>query len=93
MSEVENMETMKDVTFSELILGFASAALHYCGESVLGNEEKTKKNFKLARHNIDIVRLLQKKTAGNLDPDEKKLIESVLSDLESKYSESKNLTD
>ena len=88
MTKANRGEEVKKVTFSELIMGFASAALHYTGESILEGKGKVEKNLQLAKHNIDIVKLLQTKTKGNLDNDEQKLIESILSDLEYKYNES-----
>lgn len=81
-------ETNQDlsVNFSELILGFASAALYYTGDSAIEGKGQGEKNLQLAKHNIDIVRLLHGKTAGNLNEEEKSLIEELLADLAHKYT-------
>ena len=44
-------------------------------------------NMELARHNIDILGVLQDKTKGNLDDEESKLLETVLYDLRMKFIE------
>lgn len=72
--------------FTGLVLGFCSAALTYMGVSV-GGEPAAPKNLALAKQNIDIIELLQKKTRGNLTDEEKKLLEQVLTDLRLRYTE------
>jgi len=83
MSDLEQ----KSVNFSELILGFASAALYYTGDADLVGKKGGEVNLPLARQNIDIVRLLHEKTKGNLTDEEKTMIETVLADLSMKFSE------
>lgn len=47
----------------------------------------TNKNLALAKHNIDLLELMQDKTQGNLTPDEAKLLEQVLFELRMRYVE------
>jgi hypothetical protein len=47
----------------------------------------TNKNLALAKHNIDLLELMQDKTRGNLTPDEAKLLEQVLFELRMRYVE------
>ncbi|NRA44652.1 MAG: DUF1844 domain-containing protein [Oligoflexales bacterium] len=82
----EEADQNLSVNFSELILGFASAALYYTGDSSIEGKGEGEKNLQLAKHNIDIVRLLYNKTLGNLNEEEKSLIEEVLADLAHKYT-------
>lgn len=79
--------SLLDVDFSQLLLGFASAALHYCGESVTEEQDSPEPNQDLAMQNIKIIELLRIKTTGNLDQEEKTLIDSILSDLNQKFSQ------
>lgn len=72
--------------FSELVLGFASAALTYLGELYSGDSSTEVVNLDLAKQNIDFLDVLKEKTKGNLDEQELKLLTSVLTDLKSKYS-------
>lgn len=85
-SSVNDGHNEKSVNFSELILGFASAALYYTGDTDIEGRKKGEINLDLARYNIDIVRLLHEKTKGNLTEDERQMLETVLADLSLKYS-------
>lgn len=71
--------------FSGLVLGFSSAALYYLGESDLDQKSKPAINLPLARQNIDILLLLREKTVNNLTDDESKLLNQVITDLQSKF--------
>ena len=74
------------VDFSQLVLGFSSAALHYLGEThPFEKVDLPVKNLILARQNIDILELLSSKTRGNLLADEEKILAEVLTDLRLKY--------
>lgn len=75
------------MSFSELILGFSSAALSYMGYQAHESVPKMEKNLSLARQNIGIIELLRDKTKGNLTPEEQKLTEHVLGDLQLRYVE------
>ena len=68
------------VEFSGLILGFSSAALSYMGVKHEGGVD-VPKNLPLAQQNINIIKMLKEKTAGNLDVDEDKLLTQILADL------------
>jgi len=54
--------------------------------------ENLGKNLTLARQNIDILDMLQKKTKGNLSSDEEKLLLEVLRDLRLKFVEASRST-
>jgi hypothetical protein len=77
--------TAGTVDFQALVLGFSSAALYYMGESVVEGRGQAEKNLPLAKQNIDILLLLKNKTKGNLAPDESRLLEQALADLELKF--------
>jgi hypothetical protein len=78
-------EIANPVNFSELILGFSSAALYYLGQSAVDGKHVPSINLPLAKQNIEIVSLLAEKTKGNLSKDEIALITQVLTDLREKY--------
>ncbi len=48
-------------------------------------EQKTALNLELAKHNIDTLGVLQKKTTGNLTSEESTLLDDLLYDLRMKY--------
>ena len=80
-------QTSEAVDFSGLILGFSSAALYYMGMATVEGRPAAQKNLPLARQNIDIIRLLQEKTRGNLSPEETSLMQQMVSDLLVKLTE------
>lgn len=75
------------VDFSGLILGFSSAALYYMGMATVDGKTAPSKNLPLARQNIDILRIIQQKTKGNLTADEATLLDQMVTDLQVKIVE------
>ena len=74
------------VDFSGLILGFSSAALSYLGYGPDGTSGGPK-NPLLASQNIEIIKMLEAKTKGNLTTQETHLVHEVLRDLMTKYAD------
>ncbi len=72
-------------SFSTFILSLASSALVQLGEVPDPGTGKTEENIPLAKHTIDILSMLQEKTANGLDSDEKRLMEGLLYELRMKY--------
>ena len=83
--EPDQERPLPPVDFSTLVLSIAQGALMNLGEVEHPETGDKAENFALARHNIDLLGLLQDKTRGNLDKDEQKLIENLLYDLRMKY--------
>jgi hypothetical protein len=67
------------VDFSMLVQSIAFSALHYLGLMTdPGGARPPERDLPLARHNIEILELLEEKTRGNLSPEEAKLIAGLL---------------
>jgi hypothetical protein len=67
------------VDFSMLAQSIAFSALHYLG--LVTDPEGARppeRDLPLARHNIEILELLEEKTRGNLSPEEAKLLAGLL---------------
>lgn len=77
-----------EASFSTLILSIASSAAMALGLAPHPETQKTNKDLKMARFNIDLLLLLQTKTKGNLEDDESRFLESIISDLQLKYVQS-----
>ncbi len=76
-----------EVNFSSLILSLSTSALFQLG---ILEDPQTKERYQdlaIAKQTIDLIGLLEQKTRGNLTPDEKQLMESVLCDLRMKFIE------
>ena len=74
-----------EANFSTLVLSIGSSAAMALGLAPNPMTNKTEKDFNLARFNIDLLRMLRDKTRGNLNPDEQKFIESIVTDLQMKF--------
>ncbi len=75
------------VSFSAFIVSLASSAMVHLGltDDPAGGGPNV--DLMLARHTIDVLGLLDEKTKGNLDEDEARLLETLLSDLRLQFVE------
>ena len=72
--------------FSTFIMGLASASLIEMGvlEDPLTHQKRVDRDA--AHQHIELLKMLQEKTRGNLNTDEKELIEHVLTDLKIQFA-------
>ena len=73
------------ITFSEFAMSVGMNAM-----AMLDSDHElvpTKANLHQASQHIDILRMLKSKTAGNLDSEEQKLLESLIYDLQMRFLE------
>ena len=77
------------VDFSSFCLSLGTSALYHLG--MVGDpqtgEAAAEPNFELARQTIDALEMLSEKTRGNLDTEEKRLLDGLLYELHSGYVE------
>jgi hypothetical protein len=73
------------VTFSTFIISLNTSALVHLGEMSEPGSQTTQKDLTLAQHVINTLAMLEKKTAGNLSEDEKRLLENLLYDLHLRF--------
>lgn len=71
--------------FANFIMTIASNAASSLGMMEHPVTHKREVDLELAKHWIDILGMLERKTKGNLAPQEEKLIESLLADLRMQY--------
>jgi hypothetical protein len=76
---------LPEVNFTSLIFSLSSSALFHLGEIADPQTGETKKDLPLAKHAIDTIAMLMEKTDGNLTEEEKKFLETVLTDLRWRY--------
>ena len=80
---------MPEVTFSAFIVSLNTSALYHLGEIKDPVTGKTTQDLILAHHTIDTLKMLQEKTAGNLDKEEAEMLENILYDLRLRYVKAK----
>ena len=72
---------MSDVNFSTFILSLASATFIEMGVIEDPQTKTKKKDLSSAKQHIDLLQMLQEKTRGNLDDEERGLLERILRDV------------
>lgn len=75
------------ISFSSFILGLSTQALMYMGEIPPAPGQPVQADFSAAQQMIDVLAMLQQKTAGNLDAGESTMLENALFDLRMRYVE------
>jgi len=72
-------------SFVSLIMSLASNAAASLGMMPHPVTGETGVDLKTAKHWIDVLGMLEKKTEGNLDPQEEQMVEGLLADLRMQY--------
>lgn len=74
------------ISFGTFVLSLSTSALVHLGEAPSPETGgKIPPNLPLARQTIDILEMIEEKTRGNLDAEEKGLLEAILHDLRMRY--------
>lgn len=76
---------LPEVNFNSLIFSLSSSALLHIGEIADPQTGQKIVDLPMAKHSIDIISMLKDKTKGNLDNEEQKFIDSILTDLRLRY--------
>ncbi|MFN7453316.1 MAG: DUF1844 domain-containing protein [Pseudobdellovibrionaceae bacterium] len=74
-----------EANFSVLTMSLASSAAMALGLAPDPQTGKTEKDKNMAKFNIDLLVMLKDKTKGNLNADEQKFLETVITDLQLKF--------
>lgn len=77
---------LPNLDFSTFVLSIIGTAYVHLGDAP-SPEGHPDKDLMLARHDIDLLGLLQEKTRGNLTGDEERLLDSALYDLRMRFIE------
>ncbi len=83
-------EDKLDLPFYQLVLSLQAATMQQMGKTISPITGKTEKDLVMAKGTIELLEMLRRKTAGNLDDDEKRLLEHVLYELRLNYVDESN---
>lgn len=86
----ESAPPFPEINFSTFVVSLNASALLHLGAIEDPGTGKKAKNLPMAKQTIDILSMLEKKTAGNLTHDEGQLIKSILYDLRILYVKEKS---
>jgi hypothetical protein len=79
------MPPLPEINFSTFVVSLNASALLHLGAIEDPTTGETHKNLPMAKQTIDILSMLEEKTAGNLNPEETNLLKSILYDLRILY--------
>ena len=78
-------QTMPDATFSVLVQTLATQAALFLSDERDPETGESLRQLDLAKHHVDLLAVLEEKTKGNLTPEEKRLLDTVLYELRMAY--------
>lgn len=81
------MSDAPTITFSAFVMSLATTAAVHFGDVSDPSTGQSTPNLPAAGQMIDILAMLKEKTAGNLEPDEAELVETLLYELRMRYVE------
>lgn len=84
-SEADLAEARDPASFVSFIMSIASNAASALGMMEHPVTHQREVDVELGKHWIDILGMLEKKTAGNLTPQERRMLEGLLADLRMQY--------
>jgi len=84
-SEKKETSPLPKVDFNTFVLSLSSTVLVHLGEVNDPASGQPSQDLDLARHTIDMLDMLGKKTQGNLDADEDRLLKNILFEMRMKY--------
>jgi hypothetical protein len=79
--EEEEQTLLPEINFATFAVSLNASALLHLGAIEDPATGKTNKNLPMAKQTIDILSMLEQKTAGNLTKDEENLLKNILYDL------------
>lgn len=74
-----------EADFTNFILMLSSSALVYLGEAADQSGRRIPPDLAQAKYTLDLLEMLQRKTQGNLTPEESRLLDDALYDLRMRY--------
>jgi len=77
--------SLPEINFMQFIFSLSASASYHFGDFPDPVTKKAERNLAAAKQTIDIIGMLQKKTAGNLDAQEKNLIDAILFELRMRF--------
>lgn len=78
-------EYFPDVTFSSFVFSLSTTVMYHFGDFPDPATKKAQRNLAAAKQTIDILNMMKNKTVGNLDNNEKEMLEGILYELMMRY--------
>jgi hypothetical protein len=88
--EFSREEAFPEVNFVNFVLSLSTTAMYHFGDFPDPISQKAQRNLAAAKQTIDILGMLRSKTEGNLDDNEKSLLDGLLFELRMRYVKEKD---
>jgi hypothetical protein len=88
--EFSREEAFPEVNFVNFVLSLSTTAMYHFGDFPDPISQKAQRNLAAAKQTIDILGMLRSKTEGNLDDNEKSLMDGLLFELRMRYVKEKD---
>ncbi len=76
---------LPEASFMGLLFSIHTGALAALGDVPDPHSAEARPDLQVAKHSIDLLGVLKKKTQGNLDADEERLLDNILYDLRMRF--------
>jgi hypothetical protein len=83
----EGEDALPAIDFATFVLSLSHSVLMHLGDAPDPSGGITRRDVPMAKQTIDVLGLIQEKTAGNLTGEEERLLNQVLIDLRARYEE------
>ena len=90
MPESVNQEQKNQILFMQLVVMFQGAAMQQMGKMMNPVTNKVERDLQQAQLSIDILGMLEEKTKGNLNDEEKRFLDHALFELRMNYMDEVN---
>ena len=80
---------LPEINFANFVLSLSTTAMFHFGDFPDPVSKKAERNLAASKQTIDILGMLQTKTTGNLDENEKSLLDGLLFELRMRYVKEK----
>jgi hypothetical protein len=77
--------SLPPINFAGFIFSLSTTAMYHFGDFPDPITKETRRNLAAAKQTVDILSILKTKTEGNLDEDEKQLLDSILYELRMRF--------
>jgi hypothetical protein len=76
---------LPEINFAGFIFSLSTTAMYHFGDFPDPGTKEAKRNLSAAKQTIDILSILKTKTEGNLEEDEKQLLDGILYELRMRF--------
>jgi Domain of unknown function (DUF1844) len=86
-ASADGEDSLPAIDFATFVLSLSHSALMHLGDAPDPSGGGLRRDVTMAKQTIELLALLQEKTAGNLSGEEERLLDQVMYDLRIRYEE------